>query len=127
MSLDISIKPVGVPTASPFVASGSAARDGVPTQLPPRQTVTPVEAIADVRHDSQSLPSPVTNKVTIDKAAAAIVFQTVDDRTSEVIGQYPAESILRRRAYIIALDSAKADTKTDTKAEIKTAATDRTI
>ncbi len=112
MGTDVSIKPIGAPVAAPSLSLGSAARDAVPMQLPPQQTVMPAELSARLRNDQQRFGEPVTKKVTIDKDAAAIVFQTVDDRTSEVIGQYPAEGMLRRRAYIRALDNAKVATKT---------------
>ena len=111
MGTNISIKPVGPPVAAPFFSSNSAARDALPTQLQPQQTVTAAEPFTRIRNDQQRAGEPVTKKVTIDKDAAAIVFQTVDDRTSEVIGQYPAEGMLRRRAYIRALDNAKIETK----------------
>ena len=119
MSTDISIKPIGQPTASPFLSSSDGARQSVPTQLPPQQAVTPPDPSARARNERGTTAAPVTNKVTIDKDAAAIVFQTVDDRTSEVIGQYPAESILRRRAYVRALDVAST--------AIKATPTDRRI
>ncbi len=119
MSTDISIKPVNLPTASPFVSSTDARRNAVPTHLPPQKTVTQPDAVARARSEPQPF-TPTITKVVIDKDAAAIVFQTVDDRTSEVVGQYPAEGILRRRAYVRALDAAKAETA-------KTIATDRKI
>lgn len=112
MSMDIGVKPVGLPTASPFISSSDAAREGVPTQLPPQKTVTPADPVTPTRNEPQPAQS-ATNKVVIDKAAAAIVFQTVDDRTGDVIGQYPAEGTLRRRAYVRALDMAKADANAD--------------
>ncbi len=119
MSTDISIKHVNLPTASPFISSSDARRNAVPTQLPPQKTVTQPDAAARLRNEPQVFAATI-NKVVIDKDAAAIVFQTVDDRTSEVIGQYPAEGILRRRAYVRALDQAKADS-------VKTNPTDRKI
>jgi hypothetical protein len=38
--------------------------------------------------------------VVIDRAAAEIVYRTVDSRTSLVVRQYPDEARLRARAYL---------------------------
>ena len=43
----------------------------------------------------------------IDRAAASIVYQVVDERTSQVVKQFPEEAILRRRAYFHSLDQTK--------------------
>ena len=40
-------------------------------------------------------------------AAASIVYQVVDDKTSQVVKQFPEEAILRRRAYFNSLDQSK--------------------
>ena len=109
MSIDISIKPIGLPTATPYIAANDASRGAVPTQLPAQKTVAQAEPAERAHKDTPRFVPPLTNKVIIDEAAAAIVFQTVDDLTAEVIGQYPAEGMLRRRAYIRALDQSKAD------------------
>ena len=39
-----------------------------------------------------------------DRDARAIVYQVVDNRTSQVVKQFPEEAVLRRRAYFRALD-----------------------
>ena len=54
-----------------------------------------------IRHE------PMSNQVVIDREAAAIVYQVVDNRTSEVIKQFPEEAVLRRRAYFRTLELAK--------------------
>lgn len=100
MSTDINIKPVGMLVAPPSIPSSDAARNGVATQLPPSQTVTPLESAARPRITPEQTTTSRSNKVVIDKAAAAIVYQTIDDRTSEIIGQFPAEGVLKQRAYI---------------------------
>ena len=43
----------------------------------------------------------------IDRDAASIVYQVVDNRTSQVVKQFPEEAVLRRRAYFHALDLTK--------------------
>jgi uncharacterized FlaG/YvyC family protein len=45
--------------------------------------------------------------VVIDRAAASIVYQVIDSRTSLVVKQFPEEAVLRRRAYFHALDLSK--------------------
>jgi uncharacterized FlaG/YvyC family protein len=45
--------------------------------------------------------------IVIDRAAGAIVYRVVDNRTSQVVIQYPDEVRLRARAYLRSLDEAK--------------------
>ena len=49
----------------------------------------------------------VSNQVVIDREAASIVYQVVDNRTSLVVKQFPEEAVLRRRAYFNTLDLTK--------------------
>ena len=49
----------------------------------------------------------VSNQVVIDREAASIVYQVVDNRTSQVVRQFPEEAVLRRRAYFHTLDLTK--------------------
>ncbi len=79
MSTDFSIKPVGAPVATPIVHPVSADAVG----------------------------ASVSRQVVVDRAAAAIVYQVVDTRTSLVVDQFPDEAVLRRRAYFHTLDLTK--------------------
>ena len=109
MSTDFNIKPVGAPVAAPIVQPISeAAHNAVATELPAPQSVTASDAGArssDSRavHVSISNPS-VSNQVVIDRDARAVVYQVVDNRTSQVVKQFPEEAVLRRRAYFNTLD-----------------------
>jgi uncharacterized FlaG/YvyC family protein len=108
MSTDFSIKPVGAPVAAPIVQPVSeAAQSAVATELPPSQSVTAAEASARASVNSNVVNASVSNQVFIDRDAAAIVYQVVDNRTSLVVKQYPEEAVLRRRAYFHALDLTK--------------------
>lgn len=108
MSTDFSIKPVGVPVAAPAVFSGNeATRNAVATDLPPSQSVTATEASARAGISADTVNASVSNQVIIDRAAAAVVYQVVDNRTSQVVKQFPEEAVLRRRAYFRALDLVK--------------------
>ena len=108
MSTDFSIKPVGAPVAAPIVQPiREAAKQAVKTELPASSTVTAADAAVAVRYDSNVVSRSRSNQVTIDREAAAIVYQVVDDRTSEVIKQFPEEAVLRRRAYFRTLELAK--------------------
>ena len=49
----------------------------------------------------------MSHQVVIDRAAASIVYQVVDERTSLVVNQFPDEAVLRRRAYFHTLDLTK--------------------
>src|SRR5579863_10170636 len=107
MSTDFSIRPVGapVPVSLPPAAS-NAAIGGVPTQLPPSQTVTAPDASTT---SSNNLPSSsdLSRQAFFDTAAASIVFQSVDALTGQVVQQFPDDAMLRRRAYFHSLDLSK--------------------
>jgi hypothetical protein len=112
MSTDFSIKPVGAPVAAPIVQPVSeAAHNAVPTELPASESVTAADAGARVIDSAAvriSLSSASTsNQVIIDRDAASIVYQVVDNRTSQVVKQFPEEAVLRRRAYFHTLDLTK--------------------
>jgi hypothetical protein len=110
MSMDFNIKPVGAPVATPIAPPVSeAAHHAVATELPSPQSVTVVDAGVAVRArpDSGVATPSVSHQVVIDHAAASIVYQVVDDRTSQVVRQFPEEAILRRRAYFHSLDLTK--------------------
>ena len=105
MSTDFNIKPVGAPVATPVAPPVSeAANHAVRTELPAARAVTAADAGARVRLDVGPLNSSVSHQVVIDRAAASIVYQVVDTKTSLVVRQFPDEAILRRRAYFHALD-----------------------
>ena len=108
MSTDFSIKPAGEPAATPVMPPVSqAANKAVATELPARKSVTVVDAGAGVRNDSPAASDYVSHQVIIDRAAASIVYQVVDNRTNLVLQQFPDEAVLRRRAYFHALDLTK--------------------
>lgn len=108
MSTDFSVKPVGAPVASPIVQPISeAAEQAVATELPASQTVTAIDRGPAVRYDSNVVSRSLSNQVVIDREAAAVVYQVVDNRTSQVVKQFPEEAVLRRRAYFNTLDLAK--------------------
>ena len=111
MSTDFSIRPVGVPAPSPVVTPQTqAASNGVATDLPASQSVTPADGSASVRNDPQSVnEDDVTHQAFFDRDAATLVFQAVNGRTDQVVEQYPDDAALRRRAYFHALDLAKAN------------------
>ena len=118
MSTDFNIKPVGAPVAAPIVHPISeAAQNAVATELPASQGVAASDALVRTNLDSDAvhvsisnasvLNASVSNQVVIDREAASIVYQVVDNRTSQVVKQFPEEAVLRRRAYFHALDLTK--------------------
>jgi hypothetical protein len=108
MSTDFSIKPVGAPVAAPVAQPMSeAAQNAVVTDLPPSRSVTAVDASTRAGINSNVVNASVSNQVIIDRDAASIVYQVVDNRTSQVVRQFPEEAVLRRRAYFRALDLSK--------------------
>ena len=110
MSTDFSIRPVGVPVAPSFPpAASNAALGGVQTQLPASQSVTAPDASTLARNDPQALSYDVSHQAYYDRSAGAMVYQEVDEKTDQVVDQYPDDAVLRRRAYFNALEMSKDD------------------
>ena len=113
MSTDFNIKPVGAPVAAPVVQHVSeAAQHAVATQLPASQSVSAADAGTRANIDSDAVRvsisnASVSNQVVIDRDTRAVVYQVVDNRTSQVVKQFPEEAVLRRRAYFHTLDLTK--------------------
>jgi hypothetical protein len=126
MSTDFNIKPVGAPVAAPVVQHVcEAAQHAVATQLPPSQSVSAADAGTRANIDSDAVRvsisnASVSNQVVIDRDARAVVYQVVDNRTSQVVRQFPEEAVLRRRAYFHTLDLTK-DAPTRLRATDRTA------
>jgi|SRR4051812_49001847 uncharacterized FlaG/YvyC family protein len=112
MSTDFNIKPVGAPVAAPVVQPISeAAHQAVATELRAPQSVAASDAGARTS-DSAAVQvsistASVSNQVIIDRDARSVVYQVVDNRTSQVVKQFPEEAVLRRRAYFHTLDLTK--------------------
>lgn len=107
MSMDFSVKPVP-PPAAPVASTVSApVNDAVRTQLPVALTVNATSASGFARNDSQPSPDSFSRQIVIDRDAAAYVYQVIDERTDEVVRQFPENAELRRRAYFRALDLLK--------------------
>ena len=110
MSSDFSIKPAGAPVATPMLQPASPAVDeAVATELPAHQSVAAADASPRVRHDPQNAGGHTSNNVILDRDAASVVYQVVDNRTSLVVKQFPDQGVLRRRAYARALEQARED------------------
>jgi hypothetical protein len=126
MSTDFNIKPVGAPVAAPVVQHVSeAAQHAVATQLPASQSVSAADAPSRANIDSDAVRvsisnASVSNQVVIDRDARSVVYQVVDNRTSQVVKQFPEEAVLRRRAYFHTLDLTK-DAPTRLRATDRTA------
>lgn len=120
MGSDFNIKPVGASVAATVVEpASSAAKTAVPTQLPPAKVVTATDVSVAVRNNPQAEADRTSRQIVIDRAAASIVYQIVDKRTSAVVSQFPDEARLRTRAYLRAQDIARQDSSsrnTDLKA-----------
>ena len=104
MSTDFSIRPVGAPAPSPAIQPAStAANNAVQTELPESQSVTASDAIV-TRNDAQIVSFDISHEAYYDRNAGSMVYQVVDQKTDEVVDQYPDEAVLRRRAYFHALE-----------------------
>jgi uncharacterized FlaG/YvyC family protein len=108
MSTDFNVKPVGAPVAAPITPHVSeAAHKAIATELPASQSVAAADASVRVSVNPNVVTRSVSNQVVIDRDAASIVYQVVDNRTSQVVKQFPEDAILRRRAYFRTLDLTK--------------------
>jgi hypothetical protein len=109
MSTDFSIRPVGTSAPSPVVQPQSpAVSDAVATQLPASQSVAAADGGTAARNDPPSLGvADMMRQAFFDREAASMVYQVVNNTTGRVVEQFPAEAVLRRRAYFRALDLAK--------------------
>jgi uncharacterized FlaG/YvyC family protein len=121
MSTDFNIKPVGAPVAAPIAQPASdAAQNAVATVLPASQSVAAVDASSRTGNESDAVQVSISNaaasnaaaastsnQVVIDRDAGSVVYQVVDNRTSQVVEQFPEEAVLRRRAYFHTLDLTK--------------------
>lgn len=116
MSTDFSIRPVGASVVAPTVVQQipEAAKSAVPTQLDSGKAVI---APTNVQTSSTDPHANLGHQITIDRAAAEVVYQVVDNRTNIVVNQYPDEARLRARAYLRSLDEAKQDKKAEHQAD----------
>jgi hypothetical protein len=110
MSTDFNIKPVGAPVVTPVAHPASeAAAHAIATELPAAQSVTAADASVRARNDSETANANVSRQIVVDRAAASIVYQVVNERTGLVVQQFPDEAVLRRRAYFHTLDLTKGE------------------
>src|SRR3978361_1263792 len=114
MSTDFNINPVGAPVAAPIAQPVSdAAQNAVATVLPASQSVAAVDASSRTGHASDAgqvsisnaaasnaAAASTSNQVVIDRDAGAVVYQVVDNRTSQVVEQFPAQAVRRRSASL---------------------------
>ena len=111
MSTDFSIKPVGAPVVTPVAQAASPAANSAvgTTELPASQSVTAADAGASVRNDpgASGASDSISHQAFLDRAAGSIVYQVVDNRTNQVVQQFPDDAALRRRAYFRTLDLTK--------------------
>src|SRR5580704_8242225 len=111
MSTDFSIRPVGAPAPSPVVQPvGQAASNAVATDLPTSQSVTAPDASTVTRNDPQNVSYDyISHQAFYDRSAGSMVYQVVDQKSDQVVDQYPDEAVLRRRAYFHTLEMSKDD------------------
>ena len=110
MGTDLSIRPAGTLAAVAVVAPVTgAAADAVATELPARQSVTAADTVAPAHIAADTSNPALSHQVILDPEAASLVYRVVDDRTDNVVSQYPEDAVLRRRAYFHALDALKAE------------------
>ena len=110
MSTDFSIKPVGAPVATPVAqpasdAANSAVADRTAREPKRHRCGRGRRRAQRSRHRRAS--DSVSHQAFLDRAAGSIVYQVIDNRTNQVVQQFPDEAMLRRRAYFHTLDLTK--------------------
>jgi hypothetical protein len=118
MGADFNIKPVGASVAAPVIRPApDAVRDAVPTTLPPDKAVNATAPLlqpnVSAANQQQVDGDRISKGVIIDTDANAIVYVSVDQKTNQIINQYPEESRLRTRAYLRAMDTARQNARTE--------------
>ena len=112
MSTDFNIKPVGAPVAAPIVQP-SAKRRNMRSRPNCRRARASRRSDARARqHRFRRGPRLHFECLGLEPGGdrsrrGAVVYQVVDNRTSQVVKQFPEEAVLRRRAYFHALDLTK--------------------
>jgi len=111
MGTDFSIRPVGVPVATPVVRPQPDATGGaVPTELPaPKAAAAPTDAAASANNPSPPPEPRLGQNVVVDRGAGTVVYQTINQQTGQVISQSPDDAVLQARAYYRALEELQAD------------------
>ena len=112
MSTDFSIRPGGAAVVTPAVVQQmpDAAKSAVPTQLNSDKAVIAASNVQTNSSDPRANAN-LGQQIMIDRAAAEVAYQVVDNRTNLVVNQYPDETRLRARAYLRAQDEAKEEKK----------------
>ena len=113
MSTDFSVRPIGVSAPTPVARPApEAAREAVRTQLPPTQTVTPSETAKAPRRESVQIDRErLSRSLEFDYDSAELVYKVVDQRTENVVAQFPDEAQRRSRAYFREMERQKEATR----------------
>lgn len=110
MRTDYSMRPAGaLATVAAPTPDRVAAQTAVRAELPAHQTVTAVDSSAPKQRIPEATARVLSPRVVIDSEAATVVYQEVDERTNTVVRQFPEQALLRRRAYLRALDAKSAE------------------
>lgn len=109
MGMDFNIKPIGGSVVAPHVEPSPRTKTAVATQLPPHKTVPTIDSTMTSLNNPQADSERLSRQVVIDRAAAEVVYRVVDNRTTLVVRQFPDEARLRARAYLRAVELARAE------------------
>ncbi|MCP9625751.1 hypothetical protein NML43_01485 [Rhodopseudomonas palustris] len=117
MSFDFTVKPVGQLVIPPVIRpEPEAVQSAVATQLPAPQSVSATangaSSNAIASNAAKVGADTISRQVIFDQAAAAMVFVSVDESTSEVLNQYPESWQLKARAYFREQDQSKLQQRT---------------
>lgn len=127
MDAGLTSRPVAGVASTDYARSAAviATAGTAQTDLPPTQTVTPTQNTTPTSNDipqfagAGSSPSDYdVRSVTIDPETREVIYRVLDSRTNQVISQIPDQTLLRNRAYSLAIANGATPVEAEDKADL---------
>jgi flagellar protein FlaG len=126
MDAGLTSRPVTGVAVTDYARPAAAATAGTtPTDLPTEQAVTPAPDTTQTRNDT---PQPASagalteydiRSVTIDPQTREVIYRVIDSRTNQVINQVPDQTLLRNRAYSLAIANGATPLEAESQADLE--------
>lgn len=125
MDAGLTSRPLASVAVTDYVRPAAAATIGTtPTDLSPEQTVIPAQDTSKTGNDT---PQPAgagqlseyVRSVTIDPQTREVIYRVIDSRTNQVIDQVPDQTLLRNRAYSLAIANGETPVEAEKQADLE--------
>jgi hypothetical protein len=126
MDAGLTSRPLASVAVTDYVRPAAAATAGTTTtDLAPEQAVTPAQDTGQTRNDT---PQPASTgssaeydirSVTIDPQTREVIYRVIDQRTNQVIDQVPDQTLLRNRAYSLAIANGATPVEAEKQADLE--------